>query len=43
VEATDPISLIGAGILFAIVALLACWVPTRRAANIDPLEALRAE
>jgi hypothetical protein len=41
VEATDPITLLGAGVLFAVVALLACWVPTRRAASLDPLEALR--
>ena len=43
VEATDPITLLGAGSLFAVVALLACWVPTRRAASINPLEALRSE
>jgi putative ABC transport system permease protein len=43
VEATDPLTLIGAGVLFASVALLACWMPTRRAAQIDPLEALRSE
>jgi len=43
VEPTDPSTLIGVGLLFASVALLACWVPTRRAEKIDPLEALRYE
>ena len=39
----DPATLAGAGLLFAAVALLACWVPTRRAARVNPLEALRCE
>jgi putative ABC transport system permease protein len=43
VESTDPATLLSVGILFAVVALLACWVPTQRAAQIDPLEALRSE
>jgi putative ABC transport system permease protein len=43
VESTDPPTLVGVGLLFAIVALLACWMPTHRAAQIDPLEALRSE
>ena len=43
VEPTDPATLAGVGLLFAAVALLACWVPTRRAAQVDPLEALRYE
>jgi len=29
--------------LFVAVGLLACWVPVRRARNVDPLEALRYE
>jgi putative ABC transport system permease protein len=43
VEPTDPFTLIGVGLLFAGVALLACWAPTRRAAKIDPVQALRYE
>jgi putative ABC transport system permease protein len=43
VEPTDPATLVGAGLLFAGVTLIACWVPTRRAAAVDPLEALRCE
>jgi putative ABC transport system permease protein len=43
VEPTDATTLIGVGVLFASVSLLACWMPTRRASRIDPLEALRSE
>jgi putative ABC transport system permease protein len=43
VEPNDPLTLIAVGLLFAIVALLACWVPIRRAMRVDPLEALRYE
>jgi putative ABC transport system permease protein len=42
-EPTDPLTLGSVGLLFAAVALLACWVPTRRAMKIDPLHALRYE
>ena len=39
----DPTVLLIASVSFAIVSLLACWVPSRRAAGVDPAEALRYE
>jgi len=43
VQPSDPTTLIVVGALFVGVALLACWVPVRRAAKVDPPEALRYE
>ncbi len=43
VQPSDPATLLVVGALFVGVALLACWAPVRRAAKVDPLEALRYE
>ena len=43
VQPTDALTFVTVGALFVGVALLACWVPVRRAAIVDPLEALRYE
>lgn len=43
VSSGDPLTFIGTGALIALVAALACYIPARRAALIDPVVALRAE
>ena len=43
VQPWDPVSLAGAVLVLAATAALASWVPARRAARVDPAQALRAE
>jgi putative ABC transport system permease protein len=39
----DPATFLGAPLALALVALLACWLPARRAARVDPALALADE
>ena len=43
IEPHDPVTLIGAALLLIAICLLAAWIPARRAAKVDPMEALRYE
>jgi ABC-type antimicrobial peptide transport system permease subunit len=43
IEPHDPVTIIGAVAIMVTVAVLAAWIPVRRAVRIDPMVALRYE
>jgi putative ABC transport system permease protein len=42
IRPSDPLTVVGVPVILMIVAAIACFVPARRAMNVDPVEALRA-
>ena len=43
VSAADPFTFVWASVFFVTIALIACWLPARRAASIEAMEALRCQ
>jgi putative ABC transport system permease protein len=43
ISPTDPMTFAGISLLLVVIGVIACWIPARRAARIDPMIALRYE
>jgi len=43
IKPTDPATYASIAVLFLAIAMIACWVPARRAAGVQPTQALREE